>query len=155
AYTVSQSSTKFRAHFGNSYRAPGLYERFGAGFYNDFTTPGLVVFTPYGDPRLAPDRYNSVDGGVDQYLFKNRVRIAATYFYTRVVQATAFLNQLPITDPFGRSSGYINGSGGISRGAEFSIEARPTRDLTMTASYTYTNADTDRDSTLAGYFNVF
>ena len=54
-----------------------------------------------------------------------------------------------------RDTGYINGSGGISRGAEFSAEARPTRDLTITGSYTYTNANIDRDSTLPGYFNVF
>jgi vitamin B12 transporter len=65
------------------------------------------------------------------------------------------LNTLPLNDPFGRSSGYINGSGGISRGAEFSAEARPARDLTITGSYTYTNANTDRDSILPGYYNVF
>ena len=49
---------------GNAYRAPSLYERFGAGFSTNFTT-GRVVFTPYGDPRLSPDRYNSGDVGVD------------------------------------------------------------------------------------------
>ena len=89
SYFANTLGTKFRVHAGNAYRAPGLFERFGGGF---FTNPGTgeLVFTPYGDPFLSPDRYNSVDGGVDQYLWKDRARISATYFYTRVVTITAF-----------------------------------------------------------------
>ena len=157
AYLLPKSNTKLRAHVGNSYRAPSIYERFGAGFYNDFFT-GEVIFTPYGDPRLAPDRYNSVDAGVDQYVFGNRVRVSATVFYTRVVQIIGFNSNgaiQPGTDPFGRSSGYINASGGISRGVELSVEARPTRSLALNASYTYANANTDTDSQVPGFFKVF
>jgi vitamin B12 transporter len=157
AYLLPRSNTKLRAHVGNSYRSPSVYERFGAGFYNDFLT-GKVIFTPYGDPRLAPDRYNSVDAGVDQYLFSNRVRVSATMFYTRVVQIIGFNSNgaiNPGVDPFGRSSGYINTSGGISRGTELSVEARPMRSLAISASYTYANADTDTDSQVPGFYRVF
>ena len=157
AYLLPRSNTKLRAHVGNSYRAPSVYERFGAGFYNDFFT-GKVIFTPYGDPRLAPDRYNSVDAGVDQYLFSNRVRVSATMFYTRVVQIIGFNSNgaiNPGTDPFGRSSGYMNTSGGISRGTELSVEARPMRSLSLSASYTYANADTDTDSQVPGFYRAF
>jgi vitamin B12 transporter len=157
AYLIPKSNTKLRAHVGNSYRAPALYERFGAGFYNDPTT-GAVIFTPYGDPRLAPDRYNSFDGGIDQYFLGNRFRVSATAFYVRVVQLINFnSNGLinPMIDPFGRSSGYLNGAGGISRGAEFGVEARPTNGLSFSASYTYTNANTDQDSTVPGFFKAF
>ena len=83
--------TKFRVHAGNAYRAPGLYERFGGGFYRDTITDQLV-FTPYGDPFLAPDRYNSIDGGFDQYLWGDRARVSATSFHTRIVTVTAFDN---------------------------------------------------------------
>ncbi len=157
AYLIPRSSTKLRAHVGNSYRAPALYERFGGGFYNDPIT-GAVIFTPYGDPRLAPDRYNSFDAGVDQYLFGSRVRLSGTAFYTRVVQLINFnSNGLinPFTDPFGRSSGYINGAGGISRGAEVNVEAHPISSLTFSASYTYISADTDQDTGVPGFFQVF
>jgi iron complex outermembrane receptor protein len=157
AYLFMRSNTKLRAHVGNSYRSPALFERFGAGFYNDFVT-GKVVFTPYGDPRLAPDRYNSFDGGIDQYLFHERVRASATVFYIRIAQLIGFNSNgriNPVTDPFGRSSGYINGAGGISRGGEVSLEARPTRSLIVSAAYTYTNADTDQDSQVPGFFHVF
>jgi len=155
AYFISKSSTKLRVHGGNSYRAPGLYERFGAGFYSDYSTPNKVIFTPYGDPRLAPDRYNSVDGGIDQYLLRDRLRVSGTVFYTRIVQITNWSYSLPSGDPFGRPYGYMNGSGGISRGAETSVEARPMKTLTVTGSYTYANADTDKDSTVSGYYRTF
>jgi vitamin B12 transporter len=156
AYLLPKSNTKLRAHFGNAYRSPSLFERFGVGFNNDPAT-GIISFSPYGDPRLSPDRYNLLDGGIDQYLFNNRVRIAATYFYTRTVHTTAFdfsgvIN--PATDPYGRLFGYIDGSGGISRGAELGVETRPTRTLTVNGSYTYTNADSDRDVSVPSFFRA-
>lgn len=157
SYMIARTSTKLRAHAGNSYRAPSLYERFGGGFSANPVT-GIVSFTPYGDPRLSPDRYNSFDAGIDQYLWRDRLRISATSFYTRVVAVTAFDSSGFVntaTDPYGRASGYINGSGGISRGVELGIEARPTRTLTITGAYTYTNADLDRDLTVQGFWKVF
>jgi vitamin B12 transporter len=156
AYLIAATNTKLRAHFGNAYRAPSLFERFGGGFSNN-PVNGDTVFTAFGDPRLSPDRYNSVDGGVDQYLFQNRVRVALTYFYTRVVSITAFDSSgvvRPATDPFGRTSGYINGSGGISRGVEFAAEARPIKTLTLSGSYTYVNENTDRDISVAGFWKI-
>src|SRR5262249_33915539 len=156
AYMIAATNTKLRAHFGNAYRAPSLYERFGAGFSNNPVT-GLVVFSGFGDPRLAPDRYNSADAGIDQYLLRNRLRVSATYFYTRVVSITAFDSSgviLTATDPFGRSSGYINGSGGISRGAELAFESRPMRNLSLSGSYTYVRENTDRDISVAGFWKI-
>ena len=79
-----------------------------------------------------------------------------TYFYTRVVSVTGF-DSTPsrfLNDPYGRSFGYINGSGGISRGVELSAESRPTRDLTVFGSYTYARANTDLDLTVRGFFQV-
>lgn len=156
AYLIPSSGTKLRLHGGNSYRAPSLYERFGGGFSANPAT-GFVQFTPYGDPLLRPDRYNSVDAGFDQYLWNSRLRIAATWYYIRVVSITAFDSSgaiSPITDPYGRTMGYINGSGGISRGGEFGVEARPMSGLTLNVSYTYTNANLDRDITVRGFWRV-
>ncbi len=156
AYFTSRSNTKLRAHFGNAFRAPSLYERFGAGFYNN-PVSGQVIFSPYGNPGLAPDRYNSFDAGIDQYLFGTRLLASSTFFYSRAVNLTAFdfsgvLD--PATDPYGRSSGYLNGSGGLSRGAEVAIKARPTRSLSVSGSYTYTNANTDRDILIPRFYRV-
>ncbi len=154
SYFLAASNTKLRAHVGNAYRAPSLYERFGGGF-GAVPATGEVMFTAYGDPRLAPDRYNNVDAGIDQYLFNSRVRASATWFYSRAVSLTGFdfsggINAA--TDPFGRFMGYIQGAGGISRGLELGVEAKPTRATIVNFAYTYMNANQDRDVSVAGFF---
>lgn len=158
SYFAAKTGTKFRAHAGNSYRAPALSERFGSGFsFNSATAQ--VVFSPFGDPRLAPDRYNSFDTGVDQYFARNRIRIGGTYFYSRIVQVILFDSGSvvirPQTDPFLRTSGYFNAAGGISRGVELSAEAQPSRSTLLNTSYTYTNANADQDVQVRGFFKAF
>ena len=156
AYLIPESGTKIRAHLGNAYRAPALYERFGAGFSNVPAT-GAVIFTPYGDPTLLPDRYNTYDFGIDQYMLQSKVRLSATYFYNRIKQLTAFDSSgilRPATDPWGRTSGYLNGVGGISRGLELGYEARFATNTTFNGSYTFTNAVNDRDFQIAGFWRA-
>ncbi|MEK6283581.1 MAG: TonB-dependent receptor [Acidobacteriota bacterium] len=137
AYMFRSSGTKLRGHIGNGYRAPSLFERFGTFFDSFF---GYSVF---GDPRLEPDRSIAFDVGVDQTLYKNRLRASATYFYTKLQKLIIFdfsglIN--PATDPFGRFGGYINTEGGIARGGELSLIATPTRSLNLSAAYTYTKS---------------
>ncbi|HEV8370816.1 MAG TPA: TonB-dependent receptor [Pyrinomonadaceae bacterium] len=137
AYMFRSSGTKIRGHVGNGYRAPSLFERFGTSFDSFF---GFSVF---GDPRLKPDRSIAVDAGIDQTLYKNRLRVSATYFYTQLQQVIIFDFSGLInfaTDPFGRFGGYLNTNGGIARGAELGLTASPTRTLNLSAAYTYTKA---------------
>ena len=136
AYLFRSSGTKLRAHAGNGYRAPSLFERFGTFF-------GSFGYSVFGDPRLRPDRSVAFDVGIDQTLYRNRLRASATYFYTRLQEVIIFdfsgvIN--PATDPFGRFGGYRNTNGGIARGAELSLTATPTRTLSLLAAYTYTKA---------------
>lgn len=138
AYLVPSSSTKLRAHVGNGYRAPSLYERLGTSFF-------FGEFSPYGDPRLRPERTIAADFGFDQYFATDRYRLGATYFYTRLQEIIGF-GSTP-NDPFGRWGGYVNTGGGLARGVEISGEARPVRSVVVQASYTYTNAD-ERNSIL-------
>ncbi len=146
AYFFKSTNTKLRAHVGNGYRAPSLYERFGAGFFGG-------SFTAFGDPRLKPERSLAVDGGIDQSLLRGRVRLSATYFYTRLQNIIDF-GSLPPTDPFNRPfGGYLNRGGGLARGVELSAQVSPTRTTDLLASYTYTNAD-QRTANSAGYLTV-
>jgi vitamin B12 transporter len=136
SYFFEKSKTKIRAHVGNGYRVPSLYERFGT-FYSTFGTPGFVGL---GDPRLKPERSISFDGGVDQTIFNNRAKLSATYFYTHLQRTIDFSNSLT-NDPFQRFFGYINSEGAIARGAEFSAEVKPFSATNLFASYTFTNSD--------------
>ncbi len=133
-YRFERTNTKIRAHVGNAFRAPSLYERYGTGFY-------AGVFTPYGDPRLAPERTMGGDAGIDQYFGNRRVRISATYFYTQLRSVVGFdfsglINRT--TDPFGRTSGYFNTDGGLARGAEVEVQTTLWRGFNLTGSYTHT-----------------
>ncbi len=120
AWYSRRSGTKFRAHTGNGYRSPSLYERFGASFF-------YGSFSAYGDPRLAPERAISFDAGFDQYLASSKIKVSATYFYTRLQQVIAFDGSItPDTDPYGRYGGYANTGGGLARGFEVGVEAQPT-----------------------------
>ncbi|MEX2263893.1 MAG: TonB-dependent receptor [Bryobacteraceae bacterium] len=142
AYLVPRTSTKFRAHAGTGYRAPSLYERVGTSFFEG-------SFSAFGDPRLRPENTVSFDYGVDQFVANQRLRFSATHFYTELREVisfdfSGFLN--PSTDPFRRSSGYINTGGGIARGVELSVEATPVRGSRVRASYTYANSDQRRST---------
>jgi outer membrane receptor protein involved in Fe transport len=136
AYVFRASGTKLRAHVGNGYREPSLFERFGT-FFSTFGGFGAL-----GDPRLAPERSIAFDAGVDQSLASNRVRLSATYFYTRLQEVVSF-GDTP-NDPFGRFGGFLNTGGGLARGVELSATLAPTRSLDLFASYTYTNSDQQR-----------
>ncbi|HEY3132352.1 MAG TPA: TonB-dependent receptor [Acidobacteriota bacterium] len=136
AYFFREAGTKIRAHAGNGYRAPSLYERFGT-FFSSF---GYSVF---GDPRLRPERSIAIDVGLDQKFLNNRVQASATYFYTRLQEVIVFdfsgaIN--PETDAFGRFGGYRNTNGGLARGVELSATSTPTPSLDLSLAYTYTNS---------------
>jgi iron complex outermembrane receptor protein len=136
AYLFRSTGTKLRGHVGNGYREPSLFERFGTSFFSGF-------FSALGDPRLAPERSISFDAGIDQSLDSNRVRLSATYFYTRLQEVVGF-GDTP-NDPFGRIfGGFLNTGGGLSRGVELSADLAPTRTLDLFASYTFTNSDQRR-----------
>ena len=134
SYFFKRSSTKLRAHFGNSFRMPSLYERFGGYFYGG-------IYTPLGDPRLPAERAVSFDTGFDQYLFHEHVKVSTSYFYSHLQQIIGYAN-LPPTyiDPYGRYSGYYPLPGGIARGLELSADVHPTRKTNIKGSYVYTNA---------------
>ncbi len=136
AYFIRSSNTKLRAHVGNGFRAPALFERFGAGTFAQF---GFVRF---GDPTLRAEESISFDAGIDQRVARDRARFGVTYFYTHLQRVIAF-NQSFAADPLGlgRFSGYQNQPGGISRGVESYAEAAPFRGADWRASYTYTNSD--------------
>ena len=152
SYHFSQTGTKLRAHSGNAYKAPSLFQRFGSSFF-------FGSFSPFGDPRLRPERTVAFDTGIDQWVGDHRVRLSATYFYTRLQEIVIFDFSGgidPATDPFGRFGGYRNTGSGLARGAEFSVAASPAPGTDLSASYTYTNSDEKISQVAAGdFFKAF
>jgi outer membrane receptor protein involved in Fe transport len=138
SYYFRSTHTKLRAHVGTGYRVPSLYERFGT-FFSTFFTPEFIAL---GDPGLKPERSIGGDAAIEQQLAGGRVRLAATYFYTRLIDTVGFGFVVPdigtTPRPFG---GYENQNGGISRGVEFSADLKPNASTDLFASYTFTNSD--------------
>ena len=143
SYFINSKGTKLRAHVGNGFRAPSLFERFGQGTFAG------IGFTRFGDPTIRAEQSIGVDGGFDQRLAGNRLLVGVTYFYTRLQRAIAFtsfmgpFNQTAPPDPLGlgRSGGYLNRPGGLARGIESYVEAAPRDGMNLRASYTFTNSD--------------
>ncbi len=135
AYFIRSTNTKLRAHIGNGFRAPSLFERFGQGTF------ARIGFTRFGDPTLRAEQSISVDAGIDQRVAHDRARLGATYFYTHLQRVIAFKSFAVDPLGLGRFSGYVNQPGGISRGIETYLEAAPWRNADWRASYTYTNSD--------------
>lgn len=146
AYTFATTGTRLWAHVGSSFRAPSLYERFSNIGDASLVGSGLVRT---GDPTLKPELSLTVDGGLEQRLFADRARIGATYFYTKLqrqIDFASFFN--PVTfesdDPLGlgRFGGYVNTTGGLSRGVEVSAAVSPIRSLDVRSAYTFVASDT-------------
>ncbi|HQU93488.1 MAG TPA: TonB-dependent receptor [Pyrinomonadaceae bacterium] len=137
SYYFANTGTKLRAHVGNGYRVPSLYERFGSYFDSFAKAPG---FAAIGDPGLKPEKTIAVDAGIEQDLASNKIRLTATYFYTHLRDVIGY-GSVQLPDPNGRFSGYLNAKGGIARGAEFSGTFKPTKSTDIFSSYTFTNSD--------------
>ncbi|MBK8466369.1 MAG: TonB-dependent receptor [Chloracidobacterium sp.] len=137
SYFIQRSGTKLRTHVGNGYRVPSLYERFGS-FYTTFGTPSFIAI---GDPFLKPEKTIAFDAGAEQNLANDRVRLSATYFWTRLNDIINYADIAPdigsTPRPFG---GYENQRGGNSKGGEFSIKAKATNSTDIFASYTFTDS---------------
>jgi len=151
AYFMEESQTKFRAHVGNSYRAPSPYERLGGSFSSFSGT-----FDYWGDPRLRSERSISLDAGVDQWLFGSRVQLGGTFFYTNLQETIIFdfANFPAATDPFGRFGGYRNSGGGISRGVEISTRLSPGTGTDIQLGYTFTNSDSRTPTIGSDFFET-
>jgi vitamin B12 transporter len=139
SYYFQRTGTKLRAHVGNGYRVPSLFERFGT-FFDNFSVPNR--FVALGDPGLKPEKSIAADGGVERSFTGDKFRLTAVYFYTKLIDTIGFGNSVPdvgtTSRPFG---GYENQKGGIARGAEISATIKATRSTDIFASYTFTNSD--------------
>jgi vitamin B12 transporter len=129
----TRTGTKLRAHAGNAYRAPAMFERAGVSF-------GSRGDSVFGDPKIEPERSISVDAGVDQTLSRGRALVSATWFHTRLTHVISFQSLDRATDPFDRSSGYRRADGRTARGVELSTQLQPHRALQVSVAYTFVDA---------------
>ncbi len=113
---IRETGSKLRSSWGEGFRAPTINDLFFPGFSN---------------PSLKPERSESWDVGVEQKLWKNRIRLVASYFENKFSDLIQFD---PVTV---RPENVANA---WTEGVEFSSAVDILDNLFFTANYTYTNS---------------
>ena len=118
--TGSMGNTTLKASAGLGIKEPTLLQSFSL-------SPFFL-----GNPDLEPERSRSVDVGLEQRLWKDRVRVDLTWFDNRYRNIIS--TQTISFDPF--TSQYFNIGLTRARGAELSGEVAPTSGVLLRAGYT-------------------
>ena len=123
-YTPNAGATNIRMSYGEGFKAPSLYQLYGADV---------------GNAGLSPERSKSYDIGFDQRLDGDRAILSVTAFRrdTR--------NQINYDYSIGLYGGYNNLDRTRAKGVEAMLTLRPVDALTVTAAYSHVDAR-DRDT---------
>ena len=127
-----RTGTTIRASYGEGFKAPMLYQLDG----------------DYGNTRLDPETSKSMDIGVEQTLLDGRARGSVTYFRRRTRNQIDFIycdpadvgnaGSICFERPYGT---YDNIDRTRAQGVEVALALRPIDALTVSASYTYVDAE--------------
>lgn len=77
-YTIEPTNTKIKASWGTGFEAPSLYE-----MYVDYTNIAWGTTTT-GNTDLQPEESESVEVGIEQRLFEEKLSFGTTYFHTYI-----------------------------------------------------------------------
>jgi vitamin B12 transporter len=121
AVPVKEAGTKLRGTWGEGFRAPTLDELF---------------FPQFANPDLKPERSESWEAGLDQRLWRDRIRLGVTYFEN---EFRNFIQFQPTSDgcPPGNIACSVNVGRARTQGVEFTGAVDILDDLLFTANYTY------------------
>ncbi|MEL6979255.1 MAG: TonB-dependent receptor [Pseudomonadota bacterium] len=134
-FEVPFTGTLLRASYAEGFRAPSTAE----------LTPTLPTIEP---ANLVPEESQGWDVGVEQPLFGDKASVAVNYFEQDVKNLIGFSVVEPFTPNFdGRFENFDDFE---TKGVEVSLSADPTKWLSATASYTYTDAVNLGTNTAAG-----
>jgi vitamin B12 transporter len=128
AYVVKAWGTRLHGGAGSGFRTPT---------FNDLFFPG------FSNPAILPEKSFSWDVGVDQSLWKNRVKLGLTYFHNKFTNQIFCCLPLPVA-PFATTA---NIGRSRSAGIEFLSEVVLLDNLVASLNYTYTDTEnllTDR-----------
>jgi vitamin B12 transporter len=121
SYVIREWGTRIHGGAGSGFRAPT---------FNDLFFPG------FSDPTLKPETSFSWEVGVDQKLWKDRIRLGLTYFNNKFENLISF-TFIP-TPPFVKG---VNVGEAKAYGWEFISAVDILDNLTATLNYTYTETE--------------
>ena len=120
AYLIKEWGTRLRGGAGSGFRAPTINDL----FFPDFSNKGL-----------QPERSFSYEFGMDQKLWRDRIRLGLTYFHTDFKDLIQFVPLAVF--PF---AAVINTGRARAQGIEFTSDADLLPTLVASVNYTYTDS---------------
>ena len=122
-YAVPGTGTRIKGSCGTGFKAPSLFQ----------------LYSAYGSPDLDPEASLGWDAGVEQDLMEGRITAGATFFRNK------FKDMIDYDFALSR---YANVGEAEAQGMEVFVAARPVDDLTLRASYTYTETENKETGTV-------
>jgi vitamin B12 transporter len=128
--------TRLRANYGEGIKAPNMIEAF---------SPSEFFL---GNPWLKPERSRNFDIGLEQFFWKDQLRVEGVYFKNRFRDQIAFIADPatqggPIKLADGRMTHFINFDRATAEGFELTVSARPYRWLRFDGNYTLLDSKLD------------
>ncbi len=120
-----ENATMLRASAGAGIKEPSFFESYGVSFF------------ARGNPDLDPERSRTVDAGIEQRLFKNRLRVQLTGFYHDYRDQITYT----IVDFATFEGTYTNLERTRAQGVEVEVEGRPRPWLQLFANYTWLDGE--------------
>lgn len=126
AYTLSTGTT-FRGSYSEGFKAPTLFQ----------------LQSEFGNVALDPERSRGWDAGVAQKVLDGALEASATWFHRTSFDLIAFVScpaqtGICVNRPFGT---YDNVARARSQGLELALTLRPVEAFTLSAAYTYLDAE--------------
>ena len=134
SYAVGESGFRPHGQVGSGFRAPSLYELYGA-FYSSYTGSVVVI----GNKDLNPEESLAWDLGLEFKTLTDVFLADVTYFMTDFDETIVY-----------GTSGYENTGGGKSQGLEVELKYTPFSSLVCSGTYTYTDAEQADGESLPG-----
>lgn len=130
SYLIKGYGTKLRSSMGRGIKEPSFFENFASGF----TT---------GNPDLKPEESLSIEGGIDQFLLDDTVKLYFTYFWNRFENLIQYKG-----DVFDNGTNYANIQEAKTNGIEVGGEFNVSRELTLGLNYVYLDTEVTEDGRL-------
>jgi vitamin B12 transporter len=115
-YDIAATGTRLRGSYGTGFKAPSLFQ----------------LYSIYGSRDLNPEKSQGWDAGVEQDIMAGALTVGVTYFEN---QFDDMIDYDFVTATYG------NVSQAGARGVETFVTAKPVKDLSVRASYTYTDTE--------------
>jgi len=133
AYLFKETGTKLKGGYSEGFRAPTLNELF---------FPASFGCAAFGNPDVGPEKSWEFNAGVEQTLYKNRVKVGTTYFYRRVKDLIATGPTPDTTDPAFCTRAENVGKARFD-GWESLVNFKLLPSVSIGAAYTYLDWDTE------------